>query len=97
MYGHYYEESHTIPKIALKADNPSIAMNFAKQGVGATVSNNCLLENMNFDGKVQYYKILSQYGRRSAYAYYKKGRFVTAAMKKFLSFLQVDENNIAKI
>ena len=50
------------------------------QGVGATITSNRLVENLNPNGKLLYYKLLSQYSKRNAYMYYSKGRYVTAAV-----------------
>lgn len=82
-----FQESRVEPIVALETENPSISYNFAMQGVGATIISNRLIENLNPGGKLLYYKLLSQYSKRNAYVYYSKGRYVTAAMKKFIELL----------
>ncbi|MGN8875253.1 LysR family transcriptional regulator [Pseudoflavonifractor sp. HCP28S3_F10] len=86
-----FQESRVEPIVALETENPSISYNFAMQGVGATIISNRLIENLNPGGKLLYYKLLSQYSKRNAYVYYSKGRYVTAAMKKFIELLQKDD------
>lgn len=86
-----FQESKVEPIIALEAENLSISYNFAMQGVGATITSNRLVENLNPNGKLLYYKLLSQYSKRNAYMYYSKGRYVTAAMKKFIDLLGSNE------
>lgn len=85
-----FQEGHVKPTTILEVENPSIAYNFAAQGVGASIMSNRLVENLNYDGKVLYYKIGSPYSKRVAYAYYSKGRYVTAAMRRFIQFLHAD-------
>ena len=82
-----FQESRVEPIVALETENPSISYNFAMQGVGATIISNRLIENLNPGGKLLYYKLLSQYSKRNAYVYYSKGRYVTAAMKKFIELV----------
>ena len=82
-----FQESRVEPIVALETESPSISYNFAMQGVGATIISNRLIENLNPGGKLLYYKLLSQYSKRNAYVYYSKGRYVTAAMKKFIELL----------
>ena len=86
-----FQESRVEPIVALETENPSISYNFAMQGVGATIISNRIIENLNPGGKLLYYKLLSQYSKRNAYVYYSKGRYVTAAMKKFIELLQKDD------
>ncbi len=85
-----FQESRIEPNIVLETENLSISYNFAMQGVGASITSNRLIENLNPDGKLLYYKLKSQYSRREAYVYYSKGRYVTSAMKKFIELLQSD-------
>lgn len=83
-----FQESGIQPKVTLETENPSISYNFARQGIGATIISNRLIENMPHDESLQYYKISSQYRERNAYAYYSQGRYVTIAMKKFMELLK---------
>lgn len=86
-----FQESKVEPNIVLEAENVSISYNFAMQGVGAALISNRLVENLNCNGKLRYYKLLSPYSKRDAYVYYSKGRYVTAAMKKFIELLQENQ------
>lgn len=90
-----FQESDIQPTIALEVETPSIAYNFVMQGVGATLISNRVMEKCKFSSEVCYYRIQSHYGKRSAYAYYCKGRHVTTAMKKFLAYLNGDTNSTA--
>lgn len=83
-----FQGSQLDPAIALEVESPSIAYNFARLGVGATVMSSRLLEHLPPEAGLSFYKVLSPYGRRSAYAYYSKGHYVTAAMRQFLVFLE---------
>ena len=83
-----FQEYQVAPIVALEVENPSISYNFARLGVGTAIMSNRLLEHLPPEPNLSYYKVLSNYGRRNAYACYGKGHYVTAAMKQFLLFLQ---------
>ena len=90
-----FQEHQVDPIVALEVENPSIAYNFSRLGVGATIMSNRLLEHLPRSKEVFYYKILSPYGRRSAYACYSRGHYVTAAMRQFLRFLENGTHELA--
>ena len=82
-----FQESQYTPAIVFEMEQSSVSYNFAKMGVGATILSNRLVENDDMADSVCFYKIKSSYVDRNTYIIYKKGRYLTFAMKKFLEII----------
>ena len=82
-----FQERQAEPRIVLETECSAVSYNFANLGIGATICSNWLLKGNSSHDHLCYYKIRSQYARRSVFACYSKGRYLTAAMKKFMEML----------
>lgn len=59
----------------------------ARYGLGAAFISNVLVEHQPDDGSLVFYKPRSRHAVRDAYICYKKGRFVTSAMRGFIEMM----------
>ena len=82
-----FEENHFQPRLVMEMDRSMVAYNFARYGLGAAFISNVLVEHQPDDGSLVFYKPRSRHAVRDAYICYKKGRFVTSAMRGFIEMM----------
>ena len=82
-----FQERHIRPSILLEVEKSSVAYNFAHFGLGATIISNMLVSCCPAGNGLVYYKIRSGHAAREAFLCYRKGRYVTTAMKKIIELL----------
>lgn len=82
-----FQECHVQPRILLEVQKSAVAYNFAHFGLGATIISNMLVAHRPTGEGLVYYKIRSDHAMRDAYLCYRKGRYVTTAMKKIIELL----------
>lgn len=83
-----FNESNFDPKIVMELENSSIAYNFASLQIGATIISDVLIEHLD-TSNLCFYMPKSIYSKREAYICYKKSRFMTSAMEKFIEELRI--------
>ena len=79
-----FDEEQVVPNIVLEAEQSAISYNFAKYGLGATILSNTLIEDINNDSSLVFYKIGGKYAWRDKYICYRKKGGSTIAMQKFI-------------
>lgn len=79
-----FQESRMEPNVVLEVEKSSVAYNFANFGVGATIISSVLVEYLQANSSCWFYKLGSPQAVRDAYLCYRRGRYVTTAMKKFI-------------
>ena len=62
-----FDEEQVVPNIVLEAEQSAISYNFAKYGLGATILSNTLIEDINNDSSLVFYKIGGKYAWRDKY------------------------------
>lgn len=82
-----FQERHIQPNILLEVEKSSVAYNFAHFGVGATIISNMLVACCPAGDGLVYYKIRSDHAARDAFLCYRRGRYVTTAMRKIIELL----------
>ena len=82
-----FEENHFQHRLVMEMDRSMVAYNFARYGLGAAFISNVLVEHQPDDGSLVFYKPRSRHAVRDAYICYKKGRFVTSAMRGFIEMM----------
>lgn len=82
-----FQERHIQPNILLEVEKSSVAYNFAHFGLGATIISNMLVSCCPANDGLVYYKIRSDHAARDAFLCYRRGRYVTTAMKKIIELL----------
>lgn len=79
-----FREAQVEPKIVLEVEESGISPNFARYGIGATISSHLLIERSDFSKEFCVYKLNSNYAVRTLYIYYRSTAYVTPAMQRFL-------------
>lgn len=82
-----FQEARLVPKIILETEQSSISYNFTRMGIGATILSNRLAEDSVMDSRLSFYKIDSAYAVRDTYICYRKGRYFSYAMSKFVEMM----------
>ena len=82
-----FQECRLQPQVLLEVQKSAVAYNFAHFGLGATIISNMLVAHRPVGDGLVYYKIRSNHAARDAYLCYRKGRYVTTAMKKIIELL----------
>lgn len=72
------------PNMALELDQQSTAYNVAGSGLGISFSGELLVSRANPNPNLVYYKLRGQNVTRNIYFYWKKGRYLTQAMRVFM-------------
>ena len=83
-----FREAQFDPDIMMEVEESGIGTNFAKYGIGATISSSLLVERVNFRQHFYVYKLNSSYAARTIYVYYRAGAYVTPAMERFLGLAE---------
>ena len=86
-----FEENNVTPRIVLEVDKSSISYNFANFGIGATIISNVLVRDLVDGSNLYFYKLDSPHVDRDAFICYKRGRYVSTAMKTLIEFLMLQE------
>ena len=86
-----FEENNVTPRIVLEVDKSSISYNFANFGIGATIISNVLVRDLVDGSNLYFYKLDSPHVDRDAFICYKRGRYVSTAMKTLIEFLILQE------
>ena len=86
-----FQECRFQPRVILEVQKSAVAYNFAHFGLGATIISNMLVAHRPAGDGLAYYKIRSDHAARDAYLCYRKGRYVTTAMKKIIELLTAPE------
>ena len=79
-----FHRAGTTPNIQLEVDQLATAYNIACNGLGLTFVSDTLLYKTSPYPNMFYYKLHSDISNRSIYLYYKRSRYVTLAMQKFI-------------
>ena len=82
-----FQERRIQPNILLEVEKSSVAYNFAHFGLGATIISNMLVACYPPGDGLVYYKIRSDHAARDAFLCYRRGRYVTTAMRKIIELL----------
>lgn len=82
-----FQECRLQPHVLLEVQKSAVAYNFAHFGLGATIISNMLVAHRPVGDGLVYYKIRSDHAARDAYLCYRRGRYVTTAMKKIIELL----------
>lgn len=82
-----FAENDFKPIVALEVGKSAVAYNYASFGIGATIISNVLVEQMAKNSGLFFYKIKGVHAVRDAFLCYHCGRFVTAAMKRFIEMM----------
>lgn len=82
-----FQECQIQPEPILEVESSAVAFNFARLGIGATILSNVLTAHVQEGAGLCFYRIRSAYSARDAFLCYRKGRFVTAAMRRIIELL----------
>lgn len=82
-----FAECATTPDIVLEVEQSAVSYNFARLGLGATIFSNYLIEDSPKSSNLAFYKIDSKYSTRETFVCYRKGHYVTFAMKRFIEII----------
>lgn len=82
-----FAENEFKPIIALEVGKSSVAYNYANFGIGATIISNVLVEQLAKNSNLSFYKIMGSSAVRDAYVCYRRGRYLTSAMKRFVEMM----------
>lgn len=81
-------QGHQVePNIMLEVDKSSIAYNFARLGLGATIISSVLVESSHRDSGLYFYRLHGAQTSREAFICYRKGRYVSMAMRRLIDML----------
>ncbi len=78
------QEYNFKPNITLELDQQSTAYNVAGSGLGIAFSGELLISRATPNPNLIYYKLSGQNVTRNIYFYWKKGRYLTQAMRVFM-------------
>lgn len=79
-------EGGVLPDVVQEVEKSAVAYTFASLGMGATIVSSVLLQS--FPGEsLCLYKLGGPHALRDAYVCYRRGRYVTAAMGRFIEML----------
>lgn len=81
-----FRECGVEPNVVLEVEKSAVAYTFASLGLGATIISNALIAGFH-NRSLCCYKLSGPYALRDAYVCYRKGRHVTAAMRRFIKLL----------
>ena len=76
--------NHMHPHVLFETDQQMTAYNITCSGLGISFVSNTLVNSVPVNPGVVYYKLDMRYSSRSLYFYWKKGKYVTRAMREFL-------------
>ena len=82
------KEYQISPPVILELDQLATAYHVVCQGMGAAFISDTIVRETLRDSHTAYYKIDSSYAKRSNYLYYKKGKYLTRAIREFLTMLE---------
>lgn len=82
-----FKEAHVEPEIILEVGASAIAYNYANLGLGAAILSNVLVQHVQKNNQLLFFKLNSPYAVRDAFICYRKNRYTSAAMKKFIEYL----------
>ncbi|MDR1766224.1 MAG: LysR family transcriptional regulator [Lachnospiraceae bacterium] len=82
-----FAEQGITPRITLELDQLATAYHVACSGLGATLTSDTLVRETTPAQKMCYYKLASTHAARSNFFYYKKTKYLTRAMREFLSMV----------
>lgn len=82
-----FQNCQVEPNIILEVDKSSIAYNFARLGLGATIISSVLVESSHRDSGLYFYRLNSPQTRREAFICYRKGHHVSMAMRRLIEML----------
>ena len=82
-----FKEAHVEPGIILEVGASAIAYNYANLGLGAAILSNVLVQHVQKNNQLLFFKLNSPYAVRDAFICYRKNRYTSAAMKKFIEYL----------
>lgn len=80
-----FAESHIMPDVALFVDQLNISYAVSQSGMGLCFVTDTILRYMKAYDEVALYNIDTKHAERTLYMGYKKGRYVTNAMKEFIN------------
>lgn len=80
-----FKEHQMKPNIILELDQLATAYNIACHGMGITLISDTSVKKISSNVGVYYYKIDSSHASREIYFYYRQNKYMTKAMKEFLS------------
>ena len=82
-----FQDHQVEPNIMLEVDKSSIAYNFARLGLGATIISSVLVESSHRDSGLYFYRLHGAQTSREAFICYRKGRYVSMAMRRLINML----------
>lgn len=82
-----FQDHQVEPNVMLEVDKSSIAYNFARLGLGATIISSVLVESSHRDSGLYFYRLHGAQTSREAFICYRKGRYVSMAMRRLIDML----------
>lgn len=82
-----FQDFQTEPNIILEVDKSSIAYNFARLGLGATIISSVLVASSHRDSGLYFYRLHGAQTSRDAFICYRKGVYVSIAMRRLIDML----------
>ena len=76
------------PNIVLEVHQQATAYMIATTKMGATFISDSVVEKMPMHEQMAYYKIENPVAERSVYFYFKKHKYKTRGMQKFMDFIR---------
>ena len=89
---HIFQEYGITPNIILEVEKSSASYNFANLGVGATIISNVLVKDIMDTGNLYFYKLDSPYAVRDTFICYRRGRYISTAMRVLMDSLTMEVN-----
>jgi len=79
-----FQNENIKPKILLQVEQQFTAYLLANTGMGATFLTDSLVRRVYSSDKLIYYKLPGEISRQSLYCYYKRNKYITRTLGKFL-------------
>lgn len=83
------------PKIVLEFDQMATVYHVACQGIGTTIISDTLIQEIQTDPRLVYFRLGGSAIYRENHFYYKKGKYLSQAMKRFITFATAREQEKA--
>lgn len=80
------QKQNFAPKIVLELDQMATAYHVACQGMGITIISDTLIKEIQTDPRLVYFRLGGADTYRENHFYYKQGKYLSQAMKRFIAF-----------
>lgn len=79
-----FSSENLVPTILVQPEQQFTAYTLAETGMGATIISDTLLHRLSPSSKLVFYKLPDNVSHQSVYFYYKRNKYITPAMRKFM-------------